>query len=269
MARVGALQTVTWRLLPEEGFWNANEDTQLDDTIGLSDRQGIIVTITYEKAAYTAILLGASQDALGGDGFQYFPLLLTRMPGSLRDAFTEFLASTFDTRVSILHLGRAYMTKALEDYISDCSVDEDGEVADISQISRKLRTVIKEVQITIGFDLPSGGPSIKTIDFQIARQDLPKIVQSGKRIEKDSAGESPFMAALWNYVNVHLALDLRHDRVKILKVACGAFVLGTEGKMKLTELGADDSIQNLATGNLLDSLVKLGRGGVLSKLSLG
>jgi hypothetical protein len=267
LARVGPLQTVTWRLLPEEDLWNANEESEVDNSIRNSDQQGILVTVTYEKATYVAMLLGGGQEVLRGDGFQYFPLLLTRMPGSLRDTFTDFLASTFDTRVSIMHLGREYMTKALEVYISDCSMDEDGELADMSQISRKLRNVIKDVQITVGFDLPSGGPSLKTIDFLVAREDLPKIVQIGRRVEKDPAHESPFMTALWNYVNAHLALDMRHERVKILKVACGAFVLGAEGKAKLTERVEGDSVQSSATRKLVDGLIQMGRGGALTKLA--
>lgn len=269
LARVGALQTVTWRLLPAEDMWNADEETQLDTTIRLADRKGILVIVKYEKGEYFAILLGGGEEGMGGYGFQYFPLLLTRMPGSLRDTFTDFLASTFDTRVSPLRLGRAYMSQALECYISECSKDEDGELADIAQLSRKLRTVIRDVQITIGFNLPSGGPSIKSVDFIVAREDLPKLVQSGRRIDKDPTHESPFTAALCNYVNAHLALDLRHESVTILKVACGTFVLGAEGKGKFTAPPVEDSIQALATGNLIDGLVDLARGGALLKRGRG
>lgn len=192
LARVGALQTVSWRLLPEEELWNADEQTQLESTTtsSTSSSRGVLISVTYEKAAYMAILL-AEKDRIesstdGKEGFQSFPLLLTRMPGSLRDRFTEFLASTFDTRVSALYLGRSYMTMALEDYISNSAMEEGGEPLDQPQISRTLRSIIKELQVVIGFDLPGGSPSLRTIDIVIAREDFPRLVQSGQRIAKQT-----------------------------------------------------------------------------------
>jgi hypothetical protein len=90
LARVGALQTVTWRLLPEEETWSAEDETQLandDTTMSLAVCRGMIVTVTYEKMSYKAILLrderGDYPDASmvtvreETDGFQHFPLLLS------------------------------------------------------------------------------------------------------------------------------------------------------------------------------------------------
>ena len=281
LARVGALQTVTWRLLvPEERWDGGGEETQLDGddtTIGLTASRGILVTITYEKMIYTAIMLQPTRE-VGGDesmfmetggleqeGFQHFPLLLTKMPGSLRETFMEFLASTFDARVSVLHLPGTYLTSAFEKYISDTSISEDGSVLDLSESSSTLRTVIKDVEICIGFDLPSGSTSLKTIDIHIAREDFPRIIAKGTKVG-GRGRESPFMEALATYVKAHLALNLKDERVRIVRIACGGFVLGSEGKIKLHaptgEHGAD--AQGRATNRLVNGLVELGKGGTLA-----
>lgn len=275
LARVGALRDVTWRLLPEEDLWE-EEHAQIQDdtTMDLEGRsKGVLVEVRYEWGTYTAILLadtGSEGLVREGEGFQYFPLLMTRMPGSLRETFIQFLSSTFDVRVSGLGLGKGYLVDALEGYISDCSRDDDGEEADVGTAGRSLREVVKEVQVVIGFDLESGGGNLKTIEMLVAREDLMRLVLSGRRLERsDSTQEFPFMTALGKYIDAHLALNIKHERVKIVKIACGAFVLGADGKAKLTEplLHDGDSVQNRATLKLVDSLVKLAKGGALSKIN--
>jgi hypothetical protein len=280
LARVGALQTVTWRLLPSEDMWDGGEETRLsrdDMTTNLAAGRGILITITYEKMVYTAVLLQVIREGQGNEsmfvgteeveqeGFQHFPLLLTKMPGSLRETFTEFLASTFDTRVSVLQLPGTYLTSAFEKYISDASISDDGSVLDLSESSRTLKTVIKEVEVCIGFDLPSGSTSLKTVDIHIAREDLPRIISRGTKVS-GQRNESPFLEALTTYIKAHMALDLKNERVRIVRIACGAFVLGGEGRIKLhtsaTEHGGD--AQSRATRKLVNGLIEFAKGGALS-----
>ncbi|PSS16529.1 hypothetical protein M430DRAFT_245404 [Amorphotheca resinae ATCC 22711] len=267
LARVGALQTVTWRVLVDEEFWDGDvgDETQME-VVGQG--RGIHVVVSYEKARYAAFLLRGREERDIEEGFQRFPLLLTRMPGALRDTFTGFLASTFDTRVSALALGRGYLTSALESYITNCLVGEDGEAVELAESSQALRKILKDVQVVIGFDLPSVNQSLKTIDILIAREDLPRLVQSGKRIARNGGEENPqpFTDALTSYVHTHLALDMRHESVKILKIACGSFVLGAEGKAKLTEPSISDGgdVQRRATGMLVEKLIELAKGGKMS-----
>ncbi|KAE8451643.1 hypothetical protein EG329_003100 [Mollisiaceae sp. DMI_Dod_QoI] len=277
LARVGALQTVEWRLLPEEGAWSMDE-TQLDNndtTTVLTSSRGMLVTVTYEKLAYKAILLRDDR-AFDGDttirsvregmeGFQHFPLLLSKMPGPLRETFADYLSTTFDTRISALHLSGKYLTDTFEHYISDLSSNEDGEVMDMINRSRTLRTIIKETVFFIGFDLPSA--SLKTIDVSIAREDLPRMVARGKKIGRESESKSPFFDALTTYIKGHLALDMRHEGVKVVRIACGAFVLGAEGKIKLTQPTSNEgerSPHNRATWGLINGLVSAAIGGALS-----
>lgn len=277
LARVGALQTVTWRLLPEEEAWAADKtDLGNDDTTTvLTSSRGMLVTVTYEKMEYKAILLrddrtsdgdttlGSVRD--GMEGFQHFPLLLSKMPGPLRETFTDYLATTFDTRISALRLPSKYLTDTFEHYISDLSNDDDGELMDMIDRSRTLRTIIKETVFFIGFDLPSA--SLKTIDISIAREDLPRMVARGKKLGRQTDGDSPFFDALTAYIKGHMALDMKHERVKIVRVACGAFVLGAEGKIKLTQpTSSEDEIspQRRATRRLINGLVFAAVGGSLA-----
>jgi len=86
------------------------------------------------------------------------------------------------------------------------------------------------------------------------------------------------MTALRRYVDGHLALDMRHERVRIVKVACAGFVLGgAEGRLKVLappgsvgqqEVNGDgngDSDENrnggrqIAVERLLGALVEVAR----------
>jgi hypothetical protein len=278
LARAGGLQIVTWKLLPEEEAWVADDETELgiDETkMSLAASRGILVTVTYEKMAYRAILLrdlrnqGLDETMAGTeeskDGFQHFPLMLAKMPGALRETFTDFLTQTFDTRVSALHLSSSYLTNAFERYLADISISDDGSLMDVVDTGRSLRSIIKDTAVFIGFDLLGGSTALKTVDIQIAREDLPRMVSRGKKI--DGKDESPFLNALTGYVKAHLALDLRHERVKIVRIACGAFVLGGDGRVKLTPpsgLDDGDNPQSRATRRLVNDLVRIAAGGALS-----
>jgi hypothetical protein len=63
-------------------------------------------------------------------------------------------------------------------------------------------------------------------------------------------------------------MNIKHERVKIVKIACGAFVLGADGKAKLTEPVSQDgdNFQNRATWRLINGLARLAKGGVLLKV---
>jgi hypothetical protein len=281
LARVGALQTVTWKLLQEEEAWAAEDETELgndDTTISLAVNRGILVTVTYEKMAYRAILLSArrgvnydeTMDSAreDDDGFQRFPLLLSKMPGPLRETFADYLSTTFDARVSALRLSSTYLTDTFEKYLGDISIGDDGEVLEVTERSRSLRNVIKEVAVYLGFDLPDVSDSLKTIDIQIAREDLPKLIMKGLQIGKQGTSSNPFLDALTLYIKVHLSLNMADERVKVLRIACGAFVLGGEGRVKITQplSNADgDSPQSRATRRMVNDLISAASGGALSR----
>jgi hypothetical protein len=282
MAHVGALQTLTWKLLPDEDLWTTADATQFtgneDTTMSLAATKGMLVTITYEKAVYTAILLRdvqGDQDesmigaGLDGYGFQNFPLLLTKMPATLRDPFTSFLATTFDARASILQLPSAYLTTALDQYLAYICVGEDGKPLDPLDSSRTSRTIIGPVSAQVGFDIPGGSGTLKTIEISIAREDVPRMISRGKKL---GDGAAPFMDTLTAYVKAHLALDLGHEMVNIVNIHCQAFTLSTVGKAKfgLPHVEVDgESPQRRATKRLINGLITAAKGGAMAAGSEG
>jgi hypothetical protein len=276
LAHMGALKTVTWTQLPFEERWNGQSGNQEvgdeDTTMILNESRGLLVTVTYEKMEYTAVLL---RDVKGGDwdetsaeagsnvdGFEHFPLMLLKMPVSLREAFTTFLATTFDARISALQFPSSYVTTAFEQYLAYVCVDEEGDPLDVAESTRATKNVVGAVEVYIGFNLPGGSSALKTLDIKISRDDLPRIVSRGK-LDGTGQQDTPLWNALTAYVNAHLALDLKHERVKILRIACDAFVLGAEGKVKFLYPGVDEdahSAQRRATRRLVNGLIETARG---------
>ena len=238
LARVGALKTVRWNLLRNEEDWEPGADeTQMngdDTTIQERSHVGILAEIIYEKSTYSAILLHDAEKR--GDeiaGFSHYPLLLTRMPGPLRETFLDFLAATFDTRASVLKLPSNFLAETAEKYLANITSTENGTL-DTEPATRVLRTVIKDILITLSFDIPGMTSSLKTMDITISREDSWRMIQSGRKLlqvvdgQKDGNNAKvprPFTRALKQHVDVHLSLKLDDPRVKISRVACGAFVL--------------------------------------------
>jgi hypothetical protein len=274
LAGVGALQTVTWEIFLEEDAWGAQDRTQLetdDSTATWAASRGVLITVTYEQAVYRAILLqdngwNSNETALStrenlGEP-QHFPLMMTKMTPPLREVVVRYLTEMFDVRIAPLYLSSDFVINTLEKYISEVSLREDEETMDLVERSRSLKRTLKDVVISVGFDLP--GSQLKSIDINITKDDLPQIVARGERLE---GGKSPFFDALAVYVKSHMALEMKHEDVKILRIACGAFVIGAgDGKVKLTQ-PSDDSeknSQNRATRGLMHGLVITAAKGILS-----
>lgn len=283
LAGVGALQTVTWKILLEEEAWSTEDRTQLEDedtTVTLAASRGVIVTVTYEQALYKAVILRDDRGNMDESMLtmredleepQRFPLMLTKMTPPLRDALVRYLTETFDTRISPLYLSSGFLVETMERYISEVSIGEDDETMELLDRSRTLKRSLKDVIITVGFDLPGG--QLKSIDINITKEDLPQIVVRGERLRKEEAGKSPFFDALAKYVKRHLALELHHESVKILRIACGAFVIGAgEGRIKLTQPISDDegnNPQSRATRRLVHGLVTAAASGPLTTENKG
>lgn len=278
LARVGALKTVRWNLLRNEEDWEPGADeTEMngdDTTIQRRGHTGILAEIIYEKSAYSAILLHDTEKQ-GGDeiaGFSHYPLLLTRMPGPLRETFLDFLAATFDTRASVLKLPSHFLAETAEKYLANIISTENGTL-DTEPATRVLRTVIKDILITLAFDVPGMTSSLKTMDITISKDDSWSMIKSGQKLVQVVDGQKngdnakvprPFTRALKHYVDAHLGLKLDDPRVKISRVACGAFVLGTEGKIKVSTPPTDsdeDDMQRKATKTLLAGLIDLATAG--------
>lgn len=236
----GRLKSVTWEALspPEH---NSDDDDDFDP-------RGVVITLVYEKAAYTSLLLAAPSSSLAGP-FTSLPLLLTRLPKSLRETLLAYLAATFDTLPSPLPLDSGALRNMLEAWLA----------ADAGSG--------KDVQLV--FEAPV--PSLKAITITVPRGDVPRFVKRGKGLqgEVEQGGEGPFFAALRHYASTTMGLDIAV--LGVMKVACGGFVLGagahgTSGKVKVfvpragaaaagEEGSGERAVEGLVRGLLEASLV--------------
>ncbi|KAI4143334.1 MAG: hypothetical protein LQ340_007042, partial [Diploschistes diacapsis] len=227
-SRLGSLKKCRWANLGASGAGDThNEDGGATTADGLGLMEGIRIDIEYERASYSALLLRDAAKEQDSRNSEYsLPLLFTRMPAPVRTAFLDFLAVTFDTRAESLRLNVHFIGDALENFISELSEDPDS-----------MESIVKEVQLSLGFKKPVQA-SLRTLDIAIPREDVGGFLAHGKTIKSSSSGGSkttsgPFMTALREYFATHLALNVDHDQVFISRVACGAFALGKEGKVKL------------------------------------
>jgi len=280
LSRAGALRSVQWSQLKDEEDWqNENNESQLpaDEMIlNAQDHRGLLMNIAYEKATYFGLLMKSERvgdESSAEDeeeGFARYPLLLTRMPRALRATFLDFLAATFDTRASALKLPSQFLTNSLERYLSDLTTSEDGSV-DAQKASKTLRTIIRDLLVTVSFSTPGDKSSLKSMDILVNRDDLFRMMTRGRKLQEINRRsnttapklDKPFTTSLAHYIDGHLAMNLNHDLVSITKIACGAFVLGAEGKVKLfppASVGDEDDVQTKATKNMVSELIKFASG---------
>ncbi|KAI9894048.1 MAG: hypothetical protein M1814_004818 [Vezdaea aestivalis] len=285
LSRMGALIKCEWRVIGDEEDWirdqERNADIEREDEpsfvgdIVTENPKAIHVVIQYEKIEYVALLLKDTRidEVDEDDGFAKLPLLLTRMPIGLRDTFTDFLHSTFDTHAAQLKLSSDFIVESLERYISDLIATGPSDV-DIAELVEER---VKDIQIVFGFGA-GVAPLLKTLDITVSRADVWRLVQRGQAILSSKNGDSadlyipapskrkranleasqldrlPLVASLGSYLNEHLALDLSSKHIRIVRVACGAFVLGSEGKLKLLQGIQADEVTRRAIDSFMASL---------------
>ncbi|KAI0394168.1 kinetochore complex Sim4 subunit Fta1-domain-containing protein [Xylariaceae sp. FL0594] len=250
------------------------------------------------------------------DKFIHFPLLLVRMPAPLRAVLVDFLSSTFDCRISPLHLGTRTLVRSWEEWIRYNS-DSDSDSVSGNNNNNNNVLLRKDLGLTLGFSIetPPSSSSVmkkntddikadttttplglKTIDVVVPAEEVRRFLRIGtntntntsiskKRARDDShtpthhhhpsrrrklAGEEgwtwrnshsqsqqhpsspenandpttekeietesfpqPFTEALSLYLAHHLALDLFHPSVRVLRVVCDAFALSDGGRVKV------------------------------------
>ncbi|KAL2173074.1 kinetochore complex Sim4 subunit Fta1-domain-containing protein [Thermothelomyces heterothallicus CBS 202.75] len=326
VGRAGALERVeiSWVSVADVlGF--SREDVERlqdeDDIAGwrraardLGEKRALHIALRYEMASCTALML----PSLLGDGngefpdtetrfwvgdadaaarerrsnpahFLSLPLLLLRMPAPLKAVVGDFLATTFDCRVSPMRLGTRSLVGSWEAWIRSAGLPSTGALS-------------KDAVLSLGFHVPAPSASptqplveedaasdqqqplgLKSIDVIIPAAELRKFVAAGKQVVEsqsrqtgalgalgwqgdlkqrrllagrlyeegwewrtasgepgNSTDRQPFMEALACYLGEHLSLDLFHPGVRVIKVACGGFVM-SESRLKVFEpVGAGD-----------------------------
>ncbi|BDD60042.1 hypothetical protein MPDQ_004850 [Monascus purpureus] len=262
LSKTGALKECTWETISGWSYLDENAPSNLsvgsDSILDPPDHgrvSGILIALEYEFTIYKAALLAPPPRSEESEGSgnrperrsrrkteststsTYLPLLLTRFPNPLRQTFISFLSANFDTYCSLLRLPSSFLCAGLETYLNVL-------ISDGSAMSQSvLEEVVKEVQLTLNFS-PSVAPALRTLNIGVPRETLIHFITSGGQVESGGNVRNPFLGRLNAYLETHLAMKLDltdfsdgqslvRKQVRLSKVACGAFVLGTEGKMKL------------------------------------
>ena len=271
LSRTGALQSCTWEPIPSLSFSDIEHDRDLENRSQASNGprsrartqrsapashtpsqqgSGILVKLEYENATYKAALLSLSSlPAIQTETVSkprtrtrsqtqthatHLPLLLTRFPAPLRQTFVSFLSSTFDTYCSPLRLPSRFIGTALNTYINTLT-SEDGS-GSVNAVE-----IVKELHLTLSFPALAA-PDLRTLNITVPRESLGGFLHAGNN---GDGSESDVLAVLSAYLEEHLAMkfDLTggnaeptlkgQDHVRLARIACGGFVLGGDGKLKL------------------------------------
>lgn len=199
--------------------------------------------------------------------FVQLPLLLLRMPTALKNIVIEWLASAFDCRISSLTLGTRSLVGILEKWLADAVMPSRGVAG--KDIVLTLGFSLPQIQESTPEDdeeepekIPMG---IRSMDVTISPVDVQKFLETGEAMAQERrqknptpwAGDAktrkwlaggndddgwdwkegreasqPFVDAVARYLDNHLALNLFHPCVRVIKVATPGFVL-TESRIKV------------------------------------
>jgi len=230
LGRAGRLKAVTWEVLPR---WQTScEDDEEEEAAEEEAGAGVKIEMQYEKTTYTSLLLSSPLGTAGlEDGdleFTKLPLLLTRLPKSLRDTLLGYLSTRFDILPLPLALPSSLLQGSMEFYFSH------------------THSPPKDAQIS--FATPT--TTLKTITVTIPRDDIAKFCDRGKQLPGGG-----FYAALKHYLRGTMALDA--ESLAIAKVACGGFVLGGGAGGKVKIFPPRDVEEHEAVRNLIQELVKV------------
>ncbi|KAF5666529.1 hypothetical protein FHETE_6204 [Fusarium heterosporum] len=282
IGQVGALKGVRIEWFRASTFLGEEtDDDELEaprgDQSDLPDdqKQGLWISIEHENAAYAAILLpGFSDDESlrqqeDQSKFLHLPLLLMRMPQQLKSVMAEWLAASFDCRVSKVTLGTKTILGVWESWVAGNGINDRGTDFTITLAfnaplpSNEGPTATDKDQSQ---DEESATPGLRSIDITISAQDLRRFVRAGEKSRaptdafwkgdarerrrlaggntddgwawrtKESPETTPFTDALGTYLHHHLALNLFHPSVHITQISCAGFVLG-QGRLKILMYG--------------------------------
>ncbi|KAK8042886.1 kinetochore complex Sim4 subunit Fta1-domain-containing protein [Apiospora phragmitis] len=269
--------------------------------------------------------------------FLHLPLLLLRMPTSLRTVLNDFLARTFDVRIRPLRLGTRPLVSSWAAWHANSGVSGNGDHG-------PRRGLAKDVVLSLGFhvlDEPTDAKKQQQTDpsevvdpaknnttgaqgdrHHRPREEVRRFIRAGQQAVQDrdeeasghnrrkgerKAGEQisgpgsekttmspsrrrklaggkddegwswrqlpeeegeatttspiikePFTEAVSLYLDRHLALNMFHPGVRILRIACEGFVLSEGGRIKMFMPPSEDG--SSSAWKLLDGLVERARG---------
>lgn len=281
IGQVGALKGVRIEWFRASTFLGedvSNDDLEVPrgDQSDLPDdqKQGLWISIEHENAAYAAILLPGFSDSSSvrqeedQGKFLHLPLLLMRMPQQLKSVVADWLAASFDCRVSRVALGTKTILGVWESWIASNGINDRGADFTITLAFNAPLTTSDGPTATEGQpqEEETTTPGLRSIEITISAQDLRRFVRAGEKNHapddaswqgdarerrrlaggntddgwtwrtKESSETSPFTETLGSYLHHHLALDLFHPSVHVTQISCAGFVLG-QGRLKILMSG--------------------------------
>ncbi|KAK3986820.1 kinetochore complex Sim4 subunit Fta1-domain-containing protein [Cladorrhinum sp. PSN332] len=244
-------------------------------------REGIL-----ERGDTRFFLGGGDLMDLDVDQALRLPLLLLRMPAPLKGVVAEFLQTEFDCRVSAMRLGSRSITRCWERWVGRSSAWE-GLAKDVVVtvgFNAAALAAAEEGKEEGEQSKVQQGLGIKTIDVIIPGTEVKRFEKAGKRIaqhknvggwegdlkrRRELAGrlreegwewrleegtdKQPFTEALGRYLRQHTAIDLFHPAVRVVKIACGGFVIA-EQRLKIFKPGGEE--QRRAAWELLGEIIE-------------
>lgn len=225
-AKRGPLEECVWETIGNDDAWidrhaqSVEPDaSQVIAALTPERARGIDITLEYERQSCNALLLRDPDATSSPAGFTSLPLLLVKMPGSIRHIFLDYLRTAFDAHVAPLRLPSAFITASLETYFKRLSS---------STSTQTIQDVIRQLNVQLAF--PATTNLLKHVELTIAGVDVPGFVARGKLLPGGT--DKPFTAALLQYVQTHLALDMSNSKAHISRITCNSFHLSTE-RLKL------------------------------------
>ncbi|MCJ1431500.1 hypothetical protein MMC27_000853 [Xylographa pallens] len=219
---IGPLKRCHWRSL-----WS--ETTSQVDFPGIPGFEGIHIELEYRINTYTAFLLRSlATERPATLGETRLPLLLTRMPTTVRDVLLDYLTPTFDVRIEAMRLSSQFMENTLERLLEAARPHE----------APNFEMQVKGVQLVLCFKAPIA-PTLRNLTIDIRKEDVLAFLNRGKAMiwgqgnNGDRSGSGPFMCSIRGYIKDQTALDMNHGLITISRLACGGFVLAADGKVKL------------------------------------
>lgn len=254
---------------------------------------GIWIEISHERAAYAALLLpglassssrqsttvqfGEKQADVDASQFLHLPLLLLRMPQSLRAVVCEWLSTTFDCRIRKLSLGTRTLVSVMEDWLDVVGLPAKGPDLVLSfgfnvPLVEQATTQDAEGDTTM-MDDEGDAAGLRVLEVTMTSSDVSRFRRYGlakgafksrwersgdERQRRRLAGgnvddgwawrggptRQPLMEGLARYLEEHLGLDVFHPGVRVVQVSCGSFVLAP-WRLKLVK-GRDEADEGVA-----------------------
>ncbi|MCJ1402891.1 hypothetical protein MMC11_006112 [Xylographa trunciseda] len=221
-AALSLLKSCRWLPLPSETA--SQVDSQESPGFG-----GIQIELKYDTSTYTAFLLRlVTTRHVEIPGETRLPLLLTRMPSTVRDVLLDYLTHTFDVRIEPLRLSSQFMGDTLDSCL---------EAARPQEIHH-FEMQVKAIQLVLGFKAPIT-PGLRNLVVDIRKEDVLEFLSRGKaiirvpKVDSGPCGRGPFMSSIRDYLQDQTALDINHGLVTISRWTCGAFFLAADGKVKI------------------------------------